>query len=393
MFLLLNLRLRDQARLTTCRREFLLAKRILYVITKAERGGAQSHLLELLRASRQRYTVQLATEEHGFLVDEAKAIGVSVIPLRHLVMPLNPAIDLQAIREISSAIRQFRPDLVHAHSSKAGLLSRIAARVNRVPSVFTAHGWGFSPGVPARRRYVVLASEWLAGKLRGTTIAVSEYDRRLALRAHITSSDRIVTILNGIPDDGIRASPEQQTASPVITMVARFSAQKDHAALLQALRTVRLPFRLWLVGDGPLLEQVKEQATVFGLSDRVVFHGNSSAVPELLRQTHIFTLISRYEGLPISILEAMRAGLPVVATDTGGVSEAVRNELNGFLVSQGDVSAVKSSLEQLLENRQLRATYGKNSRTRYENGFMPEPMFARTFEVYEKLLSPGPPPS
>jgi len=357
------------------------------VITRAERGGAQSHLLELLRVAATRFNVQLATEEQGFLVDEAKAIGVSVFPLRHLVMPLNPVEDLRALRELSDLIRSSRPDLIHAHSSKAGLISRVAAKANSVPCVFTAHGWGFSEGVPAGRSSIVFLSEWLAGRLGGMTIAVSEYDRRLALRRHITSPDRIVTILNGVPDDGIRASPGQPTACPVITMVARFSRQKDHATLLEALRDVSLPFQLRLVGSGPLLNHMQVRAARLGLTDRIVFHGDCTAVPRILQETHIFALISRYEGLPISILEAMRAGLPIVATDTGGVSEAVRHGWNGLLASRGDVLGVRSNLEHLLSDSQLRAVYGANSRSQYEACFLPEPMVTRTFEMYRRVFS------
>jgi glycosyltransferase involved in cell wall biosynthesis len=364
-----------------------LAKRLLYVITKAERGGAQSHVLELLRAATPHFDVQLATEDHGYLVDEARALGISVVPLRHLVMPLNPLEDLRAVRELSRAIRSFRPDLIHAHSSKAGLLSRIAAKVNRVPCVFTAHGWGFSEGVPGARKLIVLASEWFAGKLGGMTIAVSEFDRRLALRCHINPPNRIVTILNGIADDDVRASPGQDAAVPVITMVARFSPQKDQATLLEALRTVSLPFQLWLVGDGPLLDQMRALTVQLGLADRVSFHGNSSSVPRILQQTHIFALISRYEGLPISILEAMRAGLPVVATDTGGVSEAVRHGWNGLLSPRRDPVALRANLERLLGDSQLRAVCGRNARSAYESRFLPGPMISETFRVYENLLA------
>lgn len=320
-------------------------------------------------------------------MDEAKAMGVSVVPLRHLVMPLNPVEDLLALRELSQVIHRFQPDLIHAHSSKAGLLSRVVARANRVPCVFTAHGWGFSEGVPLIRKCVVFASEWLAGRLGATTIAVSEFDRRLALRRHITPAQSIVTILNGIPDDSIRASPGQPATCPVITMVARFSPQKDHATLLEALRKVTLPFQLRLVGNGPLLNQIQGLVAKMHLADRVVFYGDSTQVPQILQQTHIFALISHYEGLPISILEAMRAGLPIVATDTGGVSEAVRHTWNGLLAPRGDAAAVRSNLEMLLSDFRLREAYGSNSRFRYEKGFLPEPMVTHTFDLYERVFS------
>jgi glycosyltransferase involved in cell wall biosynthesis len=359
---------------------------LLYVITRAERGGAQSHVLELLRASVQRYTVQLATEESGFLVDQAKALGIQVFPLKHLVMPLNPARDLRGVLELSRLITRSGPDLIHAHSSKAGLLARIAASIHKVPCVFTAHGWGFSEGVPNSRKWIVLSTEWFAGKLGGTTIAVSDFDRNLALRYRITPPSRIVTIVNGIGDDAHRARPAHGDP-PVITMVARFSAQKDHLSLLEALAQVDLPWRLWLVGSGPLMGQTLARAQQLNLSENVKFWGDSSCVPELLQQSHIFSLISNYEGLPISILEAMRVGLPIVATDTGGISEAVRHGWNGLLARRNDATAIRACLERLLADSQLRADFGENSRREYERRFRSQSMLSATFEVYERILS------
>jgi glycosyltransferase involved in cell wall biosynthesis len=338
-----------------------------------------------MRASVERYTVQLATEESGFLVDQAKALGISVVPLRQLVMPIHPMKDILAIRGLSDAIRQFRPHLIHAHSSKAGLLTRIAARIHNVPCVFTAHGWGFSDGVPQSRKWIVLVSEWLAGRLGSTIIAVSEFDRNLALRYRIGSPSRIVTIVNGIRDDGIRAIPEHGDP-PIITMVARFSPQKDHITLLEALSTVQLPFNLWFVGDGPLLAQAQSCAERLKLLDRTKFCGTSSSVPELLQKSHIFSLISHHEGLPISILEAMRAGLPIVATDTGGVSDAVCHGWNGLLVSRNDARSVKHAIELLLGNPDLRAQFGRNSRIAFEEKFNVHAMVDKTFSIYESIL-------
>lgn len=146
------------------------------------------------------------------------------------------------------------------------------------------------------------------------------------------------------------------------------------------------PFQLWLVGDGPLLDQMRALTVRLGLADRVSFHGNSSSVPRILQQTHIFALISRYEGLPISILEAMRAGLPVVATDTGGVSEAVRHGWNGLLSPRRDPVALRSNLERLLGDSQLRGDYGNKSRLEYERRFRPQSMLSATFEVYNRFL-------
>ncbi len=363
-------------------------RKILYVVTRAERGGAQTQVLELLQATRGYFHAALATGETGFLTDEARALGIPVYHLKHLAAPLSPLDDFRALGEISGIIRAFQPDLIHAHSSKAGILARIAARYHRTPCIFTVHGWAFSQGVTFRRKCLALPVEWLAGNLGAAIITASEFDRDLALRYSICDAERITTILAAKSDDPTRANPEAGDP-PVITMVARFCAQKDHLTLLRALSEVQLPFRLRLAGDGPLLERARTAAAELGLEKKAEFLGNCSRVAELLSGTQVFALISRYEGLPVSVLEAMRAGLPIVATDTGGVSEAVRNHWNGFLVRRGDDSALRAALEALLQNPAMRAEFGKNSRRAFERNFRVETMIERTFQLYEQELAPA----
>lgn len=361
-------------------------KRVLYVITRAEHGGAQTHLLELLRASVGRYTVALATGEIGFLTNEAQALGIPVFLLTHLVVPLNPLKDLCAFVQLLRVIREFRPSLIHAHSSKAGLLARLAARLYRIPCIFTAHGWAFSEGVSGLRKWIAMPLEWLAGRLGANIIAVSRFDHDLALHYGVSDTSHICTIANGITDNAGRAHPERG-GPPVIAMVARFNSQKDHLTLLRALSQVQAPFRLWLIGDGPLLEQSRAYVAQLGLTTRTEFLGDCTSVRELLINTHVFALISRYEGLPISILEAMCAGLPIIATDTGGVSEAVRQGWNGLLVGRANERTLRDALESLLYDPGLRASFGKRSRTLFEKSFTIETMVGRTFEVYDHTLT------
>ncbi len=367
----------------------LHALKILYLITRAEAGGAQAHLLEHLRGLCGHADLHLATgEEEGFLVEQSRALGVTVHRVAHLVQPLQPANDARAIGEIRALIRRVEPDLIHMHSSKAGLLGRVAARMERVPFVFTAHGWAFTDGVPLKRKAVALTSEWLAGRLGGWVIAVSEYDHRLALRYKVIPPGRITTIHNGIRDVpmSLRASFARPGARRM-TMVARFAPPKDFGALLRAVADLRdLPWTLELVGDGPLLAETRALADRLALTARVSFAGACNDVPERLARAHIFVLISNYEGLPISILEAMRAGLPVVASNVGGVSEAVAEGQTGFLIPRGDVVALQQRLRRLLSDFDLMRRLGEAGRKRYEACFTVQGMLDKTQAVYEQVL-------
>lgn len=362
--------------------------RILYVITRAEIGGAQAHVLELLKGFRDHAELHLATGEEGPLCEQARALGVSVHILPHLVQPLHPIKDCGAVGNIRSLISRVRPDLMHMHSSKAGLVGRVAARLSGVPAVFTAHGFAFTEGVSQSRRIIAIISEWLAGRLGRQIIAVSDYDRRLALRYRIAPESRIVTIHNGVADIPSDLLATIFDASPVrLVMVARFAPPKDYASLLKALAELRhLPWEVELIGDGPLLTATQTLASQLELMPRVVFRGRCGQVAERLARAQLFVLISNYEGLPISILEAMRAGLPVIASKVGGVSEAVVDGHTGFLIPRGDLVTLQQRLQLLLTDSSLRRCLGSAGRRLFESHFTVERMIANTREVYERLL-------
>lgn len=361
--------------------------RVLYLITRSEPGGAQVHLLELLRGFRDRAELHVAVgkDEDSFLVEAAEALGVRVHILEHLVWPLHPVKDLAALVEILRLIRKLQPHLLHAHSSKAGILGRVAARITGVKSLFTAHGWAFTEGVHASRRALALSLEWIAGRLGNGVICVSQKDLELARDYRIASPSKRWVVWNGIPDTPYRAEPLRNP--PKLVMVARFSPQKDHSVLLKALAEVKeRPWTMELIGDGPLLPQVQALAAELGLGERVRFLGRRLDVDVLLAQAQIFVLTSNWEGLPLSILEAMRAGLPVIASNVGGVPEAVEEGVNGFLVPRGDVLTLSERLAGLMENPDLRGAMGQASRLRYEQYFSVEGMLEKAWSIYAGLV-------
>lgn len=359
--------------------------KIGFVITKSEAGGAQSHVLELLEGLRVEHRVILACGDDGWLAEQARMRGIPVTIIPDLVHPIRPVQDMRACGKIKGWLAREKPDLLHAHSSKAGLVGRIAARMAGIPAVFTAHGWAFTGGATATRKLIAVPSEWLAARTGGDIICVSRYDRDLARRYAIASDARLHTVWNGIEDAEMRAAPGSGVV-PVVTMVARFAAPKDHATLLQAMALIGdRTWRLRLVGDGPLLSDAKALACSLGLESRVEFPGSRSDVMALLAQSDVFVLASRFEGLPISILEAMRAGLPVVASNVGGVPELVDEE-TGVLVSPSDAVALANALKRLLGNPGLLAAMGAKGRKKYERDFKASAMIEKTLDIYRASL-------
>lgn len=364
--------------------------RIAYVVTRAEPiGGVQIHVRDLALSLREQgHAPTVLVGGEGSFVDTLREAGVRVSILPHLTVPISPIRDALALREIHAALRELRPELVALHSSKAGILGRVAARRLGIPALLTAHGWNFTPGIPAIAAATYRQIERAAGPLASRIITVSEFDRQLALEAGLAGEGRIVTVHNGIRD-----VPPQRRTRPDLTpvrlmMVARFEPQKDHATLLRALAPLREhSWELDLIGDGPLMGQTKSLATSLGIHERVRFLGQRMDVDQLLATAQVSVLTTNWEGFPLSILEAMRAGLPVVATAVAGIGEAVSEGETGYLVPRGDVELVRQRVERLLTDPVQRLRLGQGGRARYERHFTLDHFVARTLAVYQDVLS------
>jgi len=363
--------------------------RIVYIVTRADPiGGVQIHLRDLTGALQaQGHAPTVVTGGTGPLVDQLRAQGTPTISLRHLILPINPLRDLLALREIRAVLKKLRPELVAVHSSKAGILGRVAAKSLGLPVLLTAHGWNFTPGIPAFQAALYRQIERLAGPLASKIITVSEFDRRLALDTGIASSDRIVAVHNGMPDVAPHLRADPGCSPPRLVMVARFGPQKDHPTLLRALAgLLEFPWTLDLVGDGPLMSQMQSLAAALGMRERVCFHGQRHDVDQILAKAQVSLLTTNWEGFPRSILEAMRAGLPVVASSVGGIGEAVQDEQTGYVVPRGGVDLLQERLRRLLTEPALRIRLGTNGRRRYEEHFTLDHCVRNTLRVYRNIL-------
>ncbi|MCL1818294.1 MAG: glycosyltransferase, partial [Spirochaetaceae bacterium] len=191
------------------------------------------------------------------------------------------------------------------------------------------------------------------------------------------------------PDSLRITHPPAAPEKPVrLVMVARFQKQKDHPTLLAALAEIKdAPWRLELIGDGPEMEKIQNRAEELGLAGRIEFSGQRRDIPERLKEADVFVLASQWEGFPRSILEAMRAGLPVIAADVGGCRESVMEGGTGHLVPKEDAGALREKLEELIYGEEKRQSMGKAGRARYEEEFTFEAMYAKTRAVYETVLS------
>ncbi len=325
----------------------------------------------------------------GPYTDLLNAADVPYRSLKRLRRSISIWHDWRAIVELADAINDYRPDLVSLHSAKAGLLGRIACRKLKFPVIYTAHGWSFAAGVPRISRNVYLHLERWAARLADRIITVCEADRQFALQQKVGELSQIVAVNNGMPEieQELRAHPVNKIAR--IVMVARFENQKDHFTLISALGGLaELDWRLDLVGGGPLYDEVLALVQHHHLEERVAFLGRREDVAQILATSDIFVLASFWEGFPRSILEAMRAALPVIASTVSGVPEAVVDGETGYLVVPGDVAQIQDRLRGLLTDSDLRKAMGVKGRERFEQYFTFEEMANKTLAVYTDVVSP-----
>jgi glycosyltransferase involved in cell wall biosynthesis len=337
--------------------------RLLMLITLSELGGAQTAVALLLPGLVGQFEVTVAAQGSGPLRAAAEAAGIRYVELRHVRRQIHAWHDALALVELVRLCRRVRPDVVHSHSSKMGVLGRLAAWVARVPvRLLTVHGWSFAAYDGLAGRFF-LWIERLMRPLTTTVVCVAEETREQGLAAHACDPRRTVVIPNAV--DVQSFCPTSGRSRPTLIVgVGRFAYPKDFTTLLAALGRVRAPCHTVLAGDGPALPAVAAAVQAGGLSERVELLGARADIPELLARSDVFVLSSRSEGFPVSILEAMAAGLPVVATDVGGVAEAVEDGETGFLVPAADSEALAGALERLVSDADLRRRLGAAGRAR-----------------------------
>jgi glycosyltransferase involved in cell wall biosynthesis len=344
--------------------------RIFLVVTLAELGGAQTYVASLLPALAGRFDVTVAAHGPGPLRDAARAAGVRFLPLRHVRRPISPWRDLLGLLELLTLLRRERPHILHANSSKAGVLARFAAWLAGVPiRIFTVHGWAFSAH-QGRRSKIYLWADRLVRPLTTVTVCVAERERVAGIAAGTCSERTTVVIHNGVEAGAAPARHAANPGPPRIVSVGRLQAPKDALTLVRAL--ARLPkgsFRAVIVGAGPDRPLVEAEVRRLGLDRAVELAGAREDVPEILAAADLFVLSSASEGLPMTILEAMAAGLPVVASRVGGVPEAVLDGETGLLVPPGRPASLAAAIERLLEDTSLRRSMGRAGLARVRERF------------------------
>jgi len=360
--------------------------KIVYIITRADHyGGAQIHIRDLSKWMKNHsQDITVIGGWKGILSDAVEKNGIRFRQAKDLHRSIHPFRDIKAFFQVRKILKELKPDIVSCHSSKAGMIGRLAARSLGIKSVFTAHGWAFTDGVSKFQTFLFRWIEWFCAFFGNHIITVSRYDKYLALRHAITKSKNMTVIHNGKPY--LPVANHHDNDIPQLCMVARFSPQKDHTTLLNALAGLKdKKWHLNLIGDGDNKTYIA-LAIALGISNKITFHGQRSDVPEFLETQDIYLLISHWEGFPRSIVEAMRASMPVITTRTAGSPEAVEQFRSGYVIPQCHPKALERAINMLITDPVRRNTMGEFGRKRYEKYFTFDEMAYRTLNVYESVL-------
>jgi glycosyltransferase involved in cell wall biosynthesis len=374
--------------------------KLLFVITKLELGGAQKQLLSVIaHLDKERFHIFLFVAQEGLLLSEALSIkGITIIKSRCLVRAINPIKDLLALIEIYCFIKKNNIEVIHTHSSKAGILGRLAARLAKAKVVIhTVHGWSFNDYQPALVRRIFIWFERFSARFTHKIIVVSHYDKQKGLNNRIGKEDKYELIRYGIDykdfSNKEKNSRQELGIKPddlAVGMVACFKPQKSPTDFIRLAFLVKksLPkVKFILVGDGILRKRIEKLICKLDLKEQVFLAGWRKDIPGILSAVDVFVLTSLWEGLPIVVLEALASSKPVVATHTGGIQEIGIEGRAGFLIPPRNMVLMSEKLVILLKDEELRKQMGLEARESLDSNFNLENMVNTTKTLYENLIN------
>ena len=378
--------------------------KVIHIITMLEMGGAQGNtLFTVAHLDRNKFQVGLISGPGGILDDEAGRIGgVDLKFVPPLVRSIHPIKDLFALAALTKVLRRERPDIIHTHSSKAGILGRMAATAAGVPGIIhSIHGFGFNPYQKPYVRWLFVFLERVMAKFTHVLIAVSEENIATGLRLGIGSESLYTLIRSGVDIQNIKRAAAASDAADlkrkldiprdarIILSAGPFKLQKDPIAFVECAAKVarQVPnVRFLWSGDGELRTRVEKKIGELRLDGVVKLLGWREDVPALLNLCDVFVLTSLWEGLPRAAVEALIAGKPVVAFSVDGLPEIVKDGRNGFLLSPGNHEAFAAQVIRLLKDQELYQRFSAEAAHTIDSSFDIHFMVRQQEQLYDRLV-------
>lgn len=372
-------------------------KKVLFLITKSNWGGAQRYVYDLATAlNRNEFEPVVALGGNGTLVDMLHHAGIRTITINSLARDVDAKQELALARELYSIFRTEKPDVLHLNSSKAGAMGAFVGRLARVRRIiFTAHGWAFNEDRPFWQRFIIKGIHYATVVLSHHTIAVSSGMMRemnwpgVQKKMSVINPGRSIGVMfsraearEKIVDFFPTLAPYQ--GDPWLVCVAELHPIKRHQVLFEAVRSLTATnptLRLLCIGDGQLRSALEAWVQDRGMSEHIFVVGSLHEAARFLRAFDMFVLASKSESYGYVLHEAGLAGLPIVATNVGGITDIVTDNKTGLLVTPDDSPALAGALSSILTNRELASALQTNIAAALKNRTVAT-MAAKTVTLY-----------
>lgn len=375
--------------------------KIFFVITKGNWGGAQRYVYELASAlPRADFETTVIFGEGEILEKKLVGAGLKTIKIDSLRRDVDPLADFKSFWVLYQLFKKEKPQIIHLNSSKIGGLGAVAGRLARVPKIiFTVHGLAFNEKRPAWQKTLIKLSHWLSIIFCHKVITVADCLKNQIIKWPGVGS-KVITIHNGLPT--IKFFEKSVARRELLAghndrfwigTISELHPNKGLDSLIDAFALVIRSLlghslgwsaNLMIIGEGEELEKLKRLARAKRLEDRIHFLGRIEDARAYLKAFDIFTLTSRTEAFPYAILEAGAAGLPIIASEVGGISEVITDPELGILVPPSNVEEIKKSLLFMLKKPKYRELAGKNLRQRVSANFSLKKMVEKTIALYKK---------
>ena len=380
----------------------MLKKKILYVITKGNWGGAQRYVFDLAtHLSSKEFDPLIAMGEGLVLEKKLEQASIRSVRLRKLSenrRALPRLDDIGAFWEILTLLRKERPEIIHLNSSRASFLGVAAVRIFQflnfltaksytVRAIFTAHGWPFKEPRSPLVQHALWFTSYATALLAHHTIVLSEGDYELGkqmpgLRKKLSLVYNGVERAETIPKDEARRLLGISTENFVVGTIAELNRNKGIPTLIEALTLLPAEVHLCLIGEGEDEQKLRTLAHFRGVADRILFSGTQDQASKYLPAFDVFVLPSLKEGLPYTLLEAGLSGIPVVASDISGIQDIVRTPEMGILVAPQQATELARALKRLMTEKKLRENLGRTLQLHVEHAFPLSRMVSTTSELY-----------
>lgn len=355
-------------------------KKITYVITRSDIGGAQFHTLALLEEFRNTYDILLVSGSHGVLIERAEALGIRT----KVIADLDSFNFIGAVLKLRKILQVEQPDLVHVHSSLASFYGRCAAKLGGLSTLYTVHGWHFSHEPNRVKRIIKIGIERCLKFTTDYWLTVSDFDKRLGTKHKLFRSTQVETINNGVPDAARKRQARDNKTLDVV-FLGRATYQKNCESALRTLELTDPNIRLTMYASGGSVDTLQSHLKQCTAKDRVNVVWDNPNAADSLADYSVMLLTSRYEGMPLGALEAMSASLAVISTNVCGMNEVVQNNVNGYLLPENDERAIADCLNRLLNDPERLNKMGRESHKLYQAHFTQEKMLSAIGSVYRKL--------